>query len=217
MANETIRENVNKLCVLKVKAENIKREMDEIEAFFLKQAENDLKDTKIKTVSYTGDMGNSVSATMAATVKLEHPTLLKKAFGSIYSDLVKEEIKYNINANAKRILGGVFLGDYTKETLKGILGQIGIDEKAQSVLAKKIKGINFKKDAENIATIGGISEKEARYYAYFATEALVWEKFIKLLEASGKNTQVEIDKCLKLIDTAIIVEETPKIAIEAIN
>jgi len=212
--NNSIVENVNKLCVLKTQADYIKKQISELEAFFLKQAEKDLKDTKIKTVTYRGDSGMSVSATMAATVKMEHPTLLKEAFGKeVYAELVKERPVYDFSSTAKRVLAGLFLRNYTKETLKSVLRQTGADDKTLKALEKKVKGKNFKKDTEFLKSIAGLDTQEAQYFAYFASEALVWDEFIRLMKAKGDYTQADIEKCLKIIDSAIIVEETPKITV----
>ncbi|OQB15733.1 MAG: hypothetical protein BWY15_00446 [Firmicutes bacterium ADurb.Bin193] len=211
---DAIRENVNRLCALKSRVEDLGKQIGELEAFFLKQAEKDLRDTKIKTVTYTGDHGNVVSATMAATVKMEHPTLLKKAFGKEYAELVTEKTTYSIKDAAKRMLAGLFLKNYTKETIEGVLRQVGLDNDTLQVLLKKVKGINFKKDTENLMRIAKLDRKEAQYYAYFAYEAAVWESFMRIMKGKGGCTQQEIAETLSLVDGAIIVEETPKITVE---
>lgn len=215
LTKEEIREKVNQLCALKIKQATLKKQSDTLEADFLKQAEQDLQDTKIKTVTYSGGKGNYVSVTMAATVKMEHPTVLKKAFGDeLYKKMVTEKPAYEFNATAKRVLAGLFLDNYTKETLKSVFQQMGVDERTQKALVKKVKGASFKTDTKNIVNIAKVEKPEAQYYAYFAAEAIVWEEFIKLMTAKGELRQTEIDNCIRLVKNAVIVEETPKVTVE---
>ena len=208
-------EKVNKLCALKMKMANLKSEADKLEADFMQQAEADLKNTKIKTVTYSGAGGNCVSVTMASTVKMEHPTVLKKALGDeLYKKLVTEEISYKFSTNSKRTFAGVALDNYTKQTLKEVFRQMDTDDASRKVLVKKIKGAVFTTDTKNIMNIAKVDRTEAQHYAYFAAEAIVWEEFMKLMTAKGVTKQTDIEQCIKDVKNAIIVEETPKITVE---
>lgn len=213
-ANEII-EKVNRLCTLKNEAQKIKDEVDELEGYFLKLSEQGLADTKLKSILFSGDGVNKVTATMASNLKVIYPSFLKKVFGDCYGDVVTEETTYKISAPAKRMLQGLYLKNYSKVTVLEVLKQISTDEKTLKVLLKKVKGINFQTDKKAIIDIAGISDQDAQHYAYFVSEAAVWESFTKLLKVNDNLTDEQIEETLSLIDGAVVAEETPKITVEA--
>ena len=82
------------------------------------------------------------------------------------------------------------------------------------MLKKKIKGQRFSTDKKNLMDIAGLDEKNAEIFAYFAAEAAVWNDFLKLMAVNGKNDPASIDRALELIDSAVMVDESTKIAVE---
>ena len=58
---------VNKLCRIKQQIDELKKEAEEIEGYFLTLAEDALADTKLKTVKYPGADGNLVNASFSTS------------------------------------------------------------------------------------------------------------------------------------------------------
>lgn len=213
IAQAEIETKADKLVMIKRQMDELKNEAAEIEAFFLKKAEQDLQDTKLKTVEYNGYEGR-VTATMAQSLKMVYPTFLKKVFGDAYGDVVTEETKYKVNANATRMLSGLWLRNYSEMRIQDVVNQIDMDDRTKSILLKKLKGTNFKTDKKNLVAIAGLSEKTAEEYAYFISEAAVYESFMRLMKATNKDNDQDIQEALDLINGAVLVEENPKITIE---
>lgn len=130
---------VDRLIEIKQEMERLKQEAAQIEGFFLKAAETDLANTKLKTVEYAGH-GGKVVATMAQSLKTVYPTFLKQVFGAAYSDVVTEETKYKINAAATRMLSGLWLKNYSEMRVQDVVNQIETDEKTKAALLKKAEG-----------------------------------------------------------------------------
>ena len=204
---------VDRLIEIKQEMERLKQEAAQIEGFFLKAAETDLANTKLKTVEYAGHGGKGV-ATVAQSLKTVYPTFLKQVFGAAYSDVVTEETKYKINAAATRMLSGLWLKNYSEMRVQDVVNQIETDEKTKAALLKKLKGTNFKTDKKNLMAIAGLGEQEAEEYAYFIYEAAVYENFMRLMKAIDKDNVADIQEALNLIDGAVVVEENPKITVE---
>ena len=178
-----------------------------LEAEILAQAEQDLKNTKYKTVHYNGTMGDRVTATKTASVKVVYPSYLVSIFGDAYKDVVKEETSYKLSEPAKRMMAGLYLNEYSELSIEDVLRDI-------ELLKKKIKGQRFATDKKNLMDIAGLDEKNAEIFAYFAAEAAVWNDFLKLMAVNGKNDPASIDRALELIDSAVMVDESTKIAVE---
>ena len=213
--SDEIIKNADRLAEIKKEQDKLKAESDELQGYFLKLSETDLEDTKLKTITYSGSNGNKITATMADSLKLVYPTFLKKVFGEAYNDVVTEEIKYKLSASATRLLTGIWKKDYIKQSFNDILMQLPVDDNARKVLAKKLKGINFDKDKDNLIKIGGLNEEAAEQYAFFVNESVVWENFTKLLNLNNESIDdVKIADALAFIDGAVVVEETPKISVE---
>ena len=208
-----ISQNVDRMAEIKRQMSELKAESETIEAALLKQFEVDVEDTKYRTVKYYGETAR-VNATYSDTVKLIYPSILKTIFGMAYSVLVTEEIKYTLSSNAKKLLAALYKKEYMRElTVERCLGQIAPDDKALKVLLKKVKGKNFEGDKKNLVKIAKVSEDVASDYAYIIAETAAWEDFKKLLSVSGEVTEERIAKVLEYINSAITVEETPKITI----
>lgn len=208
-----IQDKVDRLAQIKREVEKLKTEQDEIEGFFLQLGDSDLQNTKLKTVTYTGTNTNRVTATMSENLKQVYPSFFKEIFGNAYSDAVTEETKYKLSAPASRMLVNLWQKSYTKMTVEQVIRQLPCDDTVKEVLSKKLKGANFKTDVKNLISIAGFSKADAEQYAYFVSEAATWESFLQLAKVN-KRSEVEMKDMLDTINSAIVVEETPKIQIE---
>lgn len=212
---EEIQRKADRLSEIQRQQEQLKTEAAELEGFFLKLADQDLRNTKLQTVRFSGSGGNRIQATMAQTVKVIYPSLLEKIFGAVYADVVTVDMtpKYKLSAPASRMIAGLYLKKYTEISLEEVIRQAAPDEKSFNALRKKIKGASFTNDKKNLMAIAGLNEQSAEEYAYFAAEAAVWEDFQRLLAAGGMTEEQQAG-VMGYIDTAVTVEETPKITVE---
>lgn len=209
-----IKKNADRLAQIKCSIAELKKEQSELEGYFLKISTAELENTKTKTVAYLGSGANRIVATMAESLKMVYPSYLKSIFGDAYNDVVTEETKYKLSAPATRMLIGLWSNNYTEMTVAEIINQLPVNDKTKKTLAKKVKGAKFETDKKNLISIGGLDEKTAEEYAYFISEAAIWENFLRLMKINKKATSEDIAEALKLIDGAVVVEETPKITIE---
>lgn len=210
-------DKVQRYAEIKAEQEQLKAEMDDIEADILKAAETDLKDTKFKTVSYADNNGNVITATNADNVKLIYPSMLKVIFGKAYPDVVKEEITYKVSAPAKRLLAAIYNGEYIKNgSVDEILKCLNLDDKSFNALKKKLKGANYDTDVKNLIKFAGIGETEAKENAYLVAEAIAWQDFKHLLLLNNRDFDDDIIKsAVDTIDSAVTVEQIPKITFTA--
>lgn len=210
---EEIAVKVDRMAEIKKQMADLKSESETLEAELLKQFEADVEDTKYRTMKYHGKCAK-VNATYADSVKLIYPSVLKTIFGVAYRDLVTEEIGYKLSSNAKKLLAALYKKEYMREmTVERCLSQVAPDDKTLKLMLKKIKGKNFEGDKKNMVKIAKLDENAASDYAYIIAEAAAWEDFKKLLSVSGEVTEERIAKVLEYINSAITVEETPKITI----
>lgn len=210
-------DKVQRYAEIKAEQEQLKAEMDGIEADILKAAETDLKDTKFKTVSYADNNGNVITATNADNVKLIYPSMLKVIFGKAYPDVVKEEITYKVSAPAKRLLAAIYNGEYIKNgSVDEILKCLNLDDKSFNALKKKLKGANYDTDVKNLIKFAGIGETEAKENAYLVAEAIAWQDFKHLLLLNNRGFDDDVIKsAVDTIDSAVTVEQIPKITFTA--
>ena len=214
---DNLEKKVTRLAEIKLEVAKLKAESEQIEADFLKAAEADLQDTKLKTVVYCDKDGNRVTATNSDNVKLIYPSFLKNIFGAAYSDVVSEDIKYTLSAPAKRLLSALWKKDFSRDSLENIVSHLNCDDKAKKTLLKKLKGANFETDKRNLQNLAGLSEMEASDTAFMVAETIAWENFQRLLSLNNKEVdEAMIADALNYIDGAIVVEETPKITVEAL-
>ena len=208
-----ISNKVDRMAEIKQEMAALKSESDSIEAELLKQFEIDVEYTKYRTVKYSG-CGSSVVANYADKVALVYPSILKKIFGEAYGDVVTEEITYKLSANAKRLLAALYKKEYLRGTsVEMCISRISDDDKTRRVLAKRVKGKNFDGDKNNLMKLAGLDESSASDFAYMISEAAAWQEFERLLSASGGVSDERIEEILEYINTAVTVEETPKITI----
>lgn len=210
---EKMRKAVDRLVAIKQTMDQLKQEQAGLEAELLQQGLRDLDDTKFKTVRYSGDSGR-VSVTMSESLKLIYPSFLKDVFGIAYEDAITSEVKYKVSAPAARMLAGLWQGNYTKMTVAQVIDQLPADGDVKAALAKKLKGVSYATDKKNLMAVGGFDEEEAESYAYFVSEAAVWESFIRILEANQIKGDDPVNHLLNQIGGACIVEESPKVTVE---
>ncbi len=207
-------ERIRRYGEIKAKIAELKLEADMIEAEFLKDMEDDLKDSKYKSVEYSDGSGNRVTLTEADSLKIVYPSYLEHIFGTAYDDVVSTEVKYKLNAGANRMLTAIYNGEYLRGgTVGELVGTLGLDDKTEKALLKKLKGKSFDTDVKNLVKLGGLSEEDAKENAYLVSEICAWEEFMKLLKLNGKDTEQDIAEALRWVDGAVTVEQTAKIKI----
>ena len=220
MASEGLSHAVDRLVEIKAELSRLGEEKAALEAKLLKAAQEDLRDTKRKSVSYGGGLGRA-TAIMADSVKLVYPSLLRKIFGPVYEDAVNVKCDAKLTAPAARLLAGLWNGNYSRTGIARVIEQLPCGDRAKELLKKKLKGINYETDRKTLIAIGGFEEAEAGDYAFFVAEAAVWDSFLQLLRArtpEGREPdETEIQEALQLIDAAIVVEQTPKVSLEALT
>lgn len=205
---------IDRLSEVRRQIDTLNAEKDRLEGELILQSRSDLENTKYKTVTYASDSGNRVTATIAETLKVTYPSLLKSIFGAAYGDAVKEETKYTLTAPAKRMLTKIWTGAYIKQSLNDAIAQLPVDDNTRKKLAKKLKGASFETDKRNLINIGGLPEQEASEYAYLISEAAAWQTYSALLELNGVTNDSNIAEITRLIDTAMVVDESTKVSVE---
>lgn len=207
-------EKIDQLKNIKEQQEKLKNEADKIEAELLQIATKDLANTKYKSVKYAGT-DCKMMATLADSVKVTYATLLPFIFGSCYSDMVKVTEKVDLTAPAKRLLAGLWTGNYVAgTTAEDVIKSLNQPEKIEKLLLKKCKGINYQKDIDNLMTIAGLTEEQAQENAYLLMESNIWQQFCVLLNANGIFETQDIDSILTKIQAAVVVEQSTKISLE---
>lgn len=208
-------ERIRRYKEIKQEIAELKSEADGIEAEFLKAMESDLEDTKYKSVSYSDGEGNKVTATEAESLKVVYPTFLKNIFGAAYKDVVTEETSYKVSAGASRMLTALYNREYVRDSsVEELVGTLGIDDKSEKALLKKLKGKKFDTDVKNLMKFAGLDEASAKENAYLVSEICVWNEFMRLMELNGTTSAEDISNALTWIDGAVTVEQTAKIKID---
>lgn len=188
--------DIARLVEIQKQIKELKAEEQKLQAQFYPQSELDLADTKNKTSVYTDEKGNKVLVTQSDTVTVTSAEYLKIAFGAAYKDFVKEDVKYDLSPEAKRILTALCKDEIEKTPLKEYIDQMPVDDKAKKALLKKLKGINFETDKKNLMNIGKLSEQDASDYAYFVSGIIAWERFMLVMRA---NYQDKADQNLQMV------------------
>lgn len=207
-----VKKKVDRLTELDRQMAAVKGEMETIKAWFEKQATDDLRDTKNKTVEYWGSENSKVVVGNSETVKPISMTMVKKLLGDVFKDFVKEDVSYNMSAPAKRLFSMMYMGNFTEGSLDATISAITKDEKIQRTLKKKLKG-KYEKDTETLMKLVGLSEREASDWAYLASEVINWEWMLQILKAAewGGTPQ----EAVEVIRAAIFVDEGIKVTVEA--
>lgn len=207
-----ISEIVDRMAEIRQEKAALTSEYDKLQAQLQILAECDLTDTKFKSVSYPGTNGNTATVTTSDTVSVIAGELLQKIFGSVYPSMVEQKTTYTLKAPAKRILSSIWHREYCKGSVAGIIGGLSCDDKAKKVLLKKLKGINFDKDKENLINYAGLSEADASDAAYLINEAAAWENmctFIKVNNDGRINDEILADVITK-VNSAVNVSREIK-------
>ena len=211
-----IHEIVDRMAEIKQEKKALTAENDKLQAQLQMLAESDLTDTKFKSVRYSGTNGNAATITTSDTISVIAGELLPKIFGSVYPSMVEQKITYTLKAPAKRILSAIWHREYCEGSVAEIVGGLSCDEKAKKVLLKKLKGINFDKDKENLMNYAGLSESDASDTAYLINEAAAWEQictFVKVNNDGRINDEILADVITK-VNSAVNVSRGIKTEIK---
>jgi len=210
---DIIADKIDRLADLRDQQAKAKQEADVLEAELLKIAQEDLANTKYKSVKYEGN-DNKLQATVSETVKITLDSLLPAIFGSAYTDMVKVTTKSELTAPAKRLIAGIWQGNYVSDTtVADVISSMALDDKTAKLVSKKCKGINYQKDIDNLVTIAGVTEQQAEEYAYMLMEANVWQQFDIICQVNGINTDEARTELMKKIQAAFVVEQSTKVSI----
>lgn len=210
---DEIASKIDRLANLKDEMATLKQEADTLEAELLKTAQEDLANTKYKSVKYEGT-DNKLQATVSESVKITLESLLPQIFGTVYSDMVKVTTKSELTAPAKRLIAGIWQGNFVSDTtVEEVISSMNLDDKTAKLVAKKCKGINYQKDIDNLITIAHFTEPQAQEYAYLLMESAIWQQFKAICDVNKIDTQEAMDELMKKIQAAFVVEVTPKISI----
>lgn len=206
----TMRDKVDRYAVLQTIIENSKKEQDSLKSFFETQAEEDLENTKLKTVEYWGSKSKIVVQN-SATVKPISWVAVKEVLGKTADDFIKEETKYTLNDVAKTMLANMFKGDYIEDSLENVVSKITENKKKQNVLMKRLKG-KYKQDMKNIMKYAELDESEASDYAFMVQEVMAYQMILRIIESSGFKGTVE--EAVSKVKSALIVDEGIKVTLE---
>ncbi len=178
---------IDRMAEINAQKKALAEEYDMLQAKLLVEAEKELTDTKRKSVSWTSSSNNTAAVTISDTVSVVAGELLQSIFGTVYSSMVEQKTTYTLKAPAKRILSAIWHREYCEGSVLGIISSLNCDDKAKRVLLKKVKGVNFDKDKQNLIKIAGLSETEASDTAYLINEAAAWENICTFVKVNNEN------------------------------
>ena len=208
-----LRKQIDELAAIKADMGKLKERKDKLEAEIIKQCSADLENTKYKSIRYEGDVFD-LTAVTAESLKVIYNSFLPTIFGKAYEDAVTEKTDYTLSAPAKRMLIGLYKGNFIRATVKEVVDQMaGVTDDERKQLLKKCKGINYDKDVENIRKFTDLTEEDAKEYAYLIAEAAVWQDFCNLLTLNGISDETQINDILMKIQSAFVVEDSTKISL----
>lgn len=208
-----LRKQIDELAAIKADMGKLKERKDKLEAEIIKQCSADLENTKYKSIRYEGDVFD-LTAVTAESLKVIYNSFLPTIFGKAYEDAVTEKTDYTLSAPAKRMLIGLYKGNFIRATVKEVIDQMsGVTDDERKQLLKKCKGINYDKDVENIRKFTELSGEDAKEYAYLIAEAAVWQDFCNLLTLNGISDETQINDILMKIQSAFVVEDSTKISL----
>ena len=206
MNDNLTRAQVDLLCELTKKYEASKSEIENLQALMIKAAEAKLRDTKLKTITFHGTGGNSVTVSTAGTVKPVSYIMIREIFGKLAPDFLKEETKYSLTAEGKEILRIIAEGDYADpEYLREAVSDL--PSETVKALMKKLTG-KYEKDMKAFIKLADLAEEEASDRAYLVQEAMNGEKVLNVLSAAGTKSIEEIKPKVR---SAVILDETVKV------
>lgn len=209
----TVKQAVDRYAQLQATIDESKKELDSLKAFFESKAEQELEDTKLKTIEYWGT-NSKIVVQSSATVKPISWVVIKEVLGKTASDFIKEETKYTLNEVAKTLLANMFKGDYIEDTLENVIERITSDPKKQKLLMKRLKG-KYKQDMKNIIKYVELDESEASDYAFMVQEVMAYQMILRIIEASGNESNIE--EAVAKVRSSLIVDEGIKVTLETEN
>lgn len=209
----TVKQAVDRYAQLQATIDESKKELDSLKAFFESKAEQELEDTKLKTIEYWGT-NSKIVVQSSATVKPISWVVIKEVLGKTASDFIKEETKYTLNEVAKTLLANMFKGDYIEDTLESVIERITSDPKKQKLLMKRLKG-KYKQDMKNIIKYVELDESEASDYAFMVQEVMAYQMILRIIEASGNESNIE--EAVGKVRSSLIVDEGIKVTLETEN
>lgn len=209
----TVKQAVDRYAQLQATIDESKKELDSLKAFFESKAEQELEDTKLKTIEYWGT-NSKIVVQSSATVKPISWVVIKEVLGKTASDFIKEETKYTLNEVAKTLLANMFKGDYIEDTLESVIERITSDPKKQKLLMKRLKG-KYKQDMKNIIKYVELDESEASDYAFMVQEVMAYQMILRIIEASGNESNIE--EAVAKVRSSLIVDEGIKVTLETEN
>lgn len=206
----TVKQAVDRYAQLQATIDESKKELDSLKSFFESKAEQELEDTKLKTIEYWGT-NSKIVVQSSATVKPISWVVIKEVLGKTASDFIKEETKYTLNEVAKTLLANMFKGDYIEDTLESVIERITSDPKKQKLLMKRLKG-KYKQDMKNIIKYVELDESEASDYAFMVQEVMAYQMILRIIEASGNESNIE--EAVAKVRSSLIVDEGIKVTLE---
>ena len=210
---DRFRESIDRLAAIKDQIAELTAEKEKIEAGILEKCTADLENTKYKTIHYSGEAAE-LTATTAETIKVTYDAFLPFVFGKAYNSAVTEKTTFTLSAAAKRMLIGIWKGDYIRMTVHEVIEQVeGVTYAEKKELHKKCRGINYDKDVASILKFTSLSEQDAKEYAYMISEAEIWQEFSSLLNLNGITEEVDIQELIQKIQAAFVVEDSTKISL----
>lgn len=200
----------------KRKMDFAKAELDTVTAEIQNRAIQFQDDRHIKFTEWKGT-GRAVAAvTVAQTFDILNYYKLKELLGKeLIEEKIKikpQEIKYDVDANFKRALTAIILGDYerdlTVETVVEKAGWCAGDPKTKTALLKKLKG-DYKKDKKAVLDVLHMQEGEIDLDAelYYIYQIKNWD----LIQAYFPED--DFDQVAEEVKRCIMVDETAKIGL----
>ncbi|MDR1628953.1 MAG: hypothetical protein LBS36_01885 [Oscillospiraceae bacterium] len=208
---DLLKMKATELASLNRSVDDLKERIDQLKAYFERLATDQLLDTKLKSVDFWG-YGSRVVVTETETVKPVSVEILKRVFGAIGKEWIKEETTYKLTDPCKRLLGAVFQGNYTEGSIDELIESITADEKLQATLRKKLKG-RYEKDKAALLALTGCTEQEASDNAYLAAEVINWGWLLQILQAAEWKGSPQ--EAIDLIRAAVIVDTGTKVTVES--
>lgn len=211
---DEIRSKVDRYAELAKQSDEVKKELEQLKGFFEQAAEDDLKDTKNKTVEYYGTFNNKIIVQNAETVKPIAWSVLKTVLGDTFDDFVRYEMKYTPKDNCKTFLNNMVQGNYLEDTLENVVNRMTDNQAKRKTLMKQLKG-KYEQDKKKILKHTDLSNQEASDYAYLVNEVMAYQQIRMVMEASTfKGT---IEDAINRIKSSVIVDETIKVIFESEN
>ncbi|MBR6242822.1 MAG: hypothetical protein IKQ90_04940 [Ruminococcus sp.] len=203
---------IDRMAAIKEQSRLLDDEYDSLQAQLLIEAEHELSDTKSKSVSWTSGSSNSASVTISDTVSVVAGELLEDIFGKVFPSMAERKVTYTLKAPAKRILSAIWHNEYCEGSVSDVIGSLDCDDKTKKVLAKKVKGISFEKDKQNLMKLAGLSETEASDTAYLVNEAAAWENICTFIKVNndGRITPEILKDIITKVNASVNVSRDMK-------